>query len=409
MRSRRTGRQPHEKKPIWGAMFVCVFLFLAILMVGNMRNANFADRLKYRVSSAMLHDLSPVTAGNSTVEEVRRNGILSLVLSDFPISRYGFGNTSYKQSQESELEGDILAESSDENTEALEEGTDTPDSEETGNGLSEDSIMASHNVKVDNTWKLTDKINTYAVEKLQDFDYLKQNFYTIDRTTTIGSDELNVDKLLAVDCKLTHNADTPQILIYHTHSQEKYADSADVSEGVMGVGDYLTEILTEEYGLNVIHHKGEYDVESRDNAYSVAGPALEQLLADNPGIEVVIDLHRDGVADGTHLTTEVNGVTMAPIMFFNGLSRTTSTGAIDYLYNPYLSENLSFSFQLQLAANEYFPGLTRPIYLKGYRYNLHYCPKSLLVEVGAQTNTVQEAMNAMEPLAAVLNHVLTED
>ena len=63
---------------------------------------------------------------------------------------------------------------------------------------------------------------------------------------------------------------------------------------------------------------------------------------------------------------------------------------------------------MKLAAEEYYPGFTRGIYLKGYRYNMHYCPKSLLVEVGAQTNTFQEAMNAMEPLADLLNKVLTQ-
>lgn len=69
-------------------------------------------------------------------------------------------------------------------------------------------------------------------------------------------------------------------------------------------------------------------------------------------------------------------------------------------------DNLAFSFQLQLMANEYYPGLARRIYLKGYRYNMHLCPKSLLVEVGAQTNTKEEAYNAMEPLADILDKVL---
>ena len=62
---------------------------------------------------------------------------------------------------------------------------------------------------------------------------------------------------------------------------------------------------------------------------------------------------------------------------------------------------------MQLSAAEYYPGYTRKIYLKGYRFNMHYCPKTLLVEVGAQTNTVQEAKNAMVPLADILNKVLS--
>ena len=148
-------------------------------------------------------------------------------------------------------------------------------------------------------------------------------------------------------------------------------------------------------------------MESRDGAYSKAGPVVEQILKENPGIEVVIDLHRDGVAEGTHLVTDIQGKQTASIMFFNGLSRTTSNGDIAYLPNPYIQDNLAFSLQMQLAANEYYPGFSRRIYLKGYRYNMHYCPKTLLVEAGAQTNTVQEMMNAMEPLADIIAKVIS--
>lgn len=245
-------------------------------------------------------------------------------------------------------------------------------------------------------------------QKLQDFDYLLQNFYQIDNSTTIGSEQLNVDKLLAKDLTLKENVEGPQILIYHTHSQEGYKGAATegASTSVVAIGDYLTQLLSEQYGLQVLHHKGEYDVNDRDSSYSNALPAIQKILEENPTIEVVIDLHRDGVPETTHLVTEINGKQTAQIMFFNGLSRTTSQGDLTYLPNPYIEDNLAFSFQMQLAAEEYFPGLTRRIYLKGYRYNMHVCPKTLLVEVGAQTNTFEEAKNAMEPLATLLGNVL---
>ena len=253
------------------------------------------------------------------------------------------------------------------------------------------------------------KVVEYSLDKLSDYDYLIQNFYQVDSTTTIKSDQLNVTELMGKNMNIAHDASTPQILIYHTHSLEGYADSVpgDQSTTVVGVGDYLTKLLTEQYGFNVIHDKGQYDT-VRDKAYSTAAPAVEKILADNPSIDVVIDLHRDGVGENTRLVTNVNGTDMAKVMFFNGLSRTTALGDISYLYNPYIADNLAFSFQMQLTAAEYYPGYTRKIYLKGYRFNMHYCPKTLLVEVGAQTNTVQEAMNAMVPLADVLNKVLTE-
>lgn len=249
---------------------------------------------------------------------------------------------------------------------------------------------------------------SYSMDKLNDFDYLIQNFYVVDKTTTINSSQLSASELLSKSMKSTHSPDAPQILIYHTHSQEMFVDSVpgDMSTSIVGAGDYLTKLLGG-YGFHVIHDTGQYDVESRDNAYSKAGPAVEKILRENPSIEFVIDLHRDGVPEGTHLTTEMNGKQMASIMFFNGLSRTTANGDIGYLNNPYIKDNLAFSLQMQLASEQYYPGFSRAIYLKGYRYNMHYCPKTLLVEVGAQTNTVSEVMNAMEPLADIIAKVIT--
>lgn len=244
--------------------------------------------------------------------------------------------------------------------------------------------------------------------QLADYETLVRNFYTIDANTMAGSDQLSVEKLLGMDMTLPQEGDGPQILIYHTHSQEAFADSVpgDVNTGIVGVGECLTKILTEQYGYRVLHNTGQYDVETRDNAYSRALPAVEQILAENPSIQVIIDLHRDEVAEETKLVTDIQGRPTARFMFFNGLSRTRKTGDIDYLANENQEANLAFSFQMQLKAAEYYPGLTRRIYLKGYRYNMHLRPRTLLVELGAQNNTVEEAINACDPLAHILDMVL---
>ena len=244
--------------------------------------------------------------------------------------------------------------------------------------------------------------------QLADYETLVRNFYAIDANTMAGSDQLSVEKLLGMDMTLPQEGDGPQILIYHTHSQEAFADSVpgDVNTGIVGVGECLTKILTEQYGYRVLHHTGQYDVETRDNAYSRALPAVEQILAENPSIQVIIDLHRDEVAEETKLVTDIHGRPTARFMFFNGLSRTRKTGDIDYLANENQEANLAFSFQMQLKAAEYYPGLTRRIYLKGYRYNMHLRPRTLLVELGAQNNTVEEAINACDPLAHILDMVL---
>ena len=122
---------------------------------------------------------------------------------------------------------------------------------------------------------------------------------------------------------------------------------------------------------------------------------------------MLIDLPRDSVGKGKHTYTTIQGKKTAIVMFFNGMSRTKS-GAIPYLYNPNLQGNLAFSLQMKCTAMEYYEGFTKPIYLKGYRYNLHLEPRSLLIELGNENNTVEEAKNAAAPLADVLDKVLSQ-
>lgn len=253
-----------------------------------------------------------------------------------------------------------------------------------------------------------------SIEKLRDFDYLLSNFYTVDSSTMIGPDQLNADDLLGRSMKIDTTTGGPKVLIFHTHSQEEFVDSTpgDTATSIVGVGEYLTQLLNER-GIETIHDTGVYDIINgqldRSNAYENAEASVRPLIEANPTLEVAIDLHRDGVAEGTHLVTEINGKPTAKIMYFNGLSRSRTNGDIDYLYNPYIQDNLAFSLQMQLASESLYPGFVRHIYLRAYRYNLHLLPKSLLIEAGAQTNTVEEMMNAMEVLADTLCHVITDE
>lgn len=251
--------------------------------------------------------------------------------------------------------------------------------------------------------------NAVNLQELSNYETLVKTFYTIDKNTMAGSDQLDAAKLLGVDMTISKESEGPQILIYHTHSQEGFSDSVpgDAGTSIVGVGEHLAEILESQYGYKVLHHTGQYDVEVRDDAYSKALPGVEEVLTENPSIQVVIDLHRDQMPEQTKLVMDLDGRPTARFMFFNGLSRTKKTGNIAYLHNENQEENLAFSFQMQLKAMEYYPGLVRKIYLKGYRYNMHLRPRTLLIELGAQNNTVEEAMNACDPIAHILDMVLS--
>ncbi len=285
----------------------------------------------------------------------------------------------------------------EENKEEITENTQQP----------EESQNADEN---QDTEFITPKYPSYTYDWSENWGYeeLVSNFYAIDNTTSLKEEYMNLDELLYRDLSVDKSSEGPQILIYHTHSQEAFADSVpgDASTTIVGAGDKLARLLEEEYGFKVMHHTGEYDVENRDYAYTNTLPALEEILEENPSIEVIIDLHRDAVKEGNKLVMDLNGRPTARFMFFNGMSYIRNKGDITYLDNPYIQENLAFSFQAQVTANEYYPGIARKIYLKAYRYNLHLRPKSMLIELGAQTNTVEEIMNACDPLAHIISIVL---
>lgn len=254
------------------------------------------------------------------------------------------------------------------------------------------------------------------VKKLKEnrsVDYLLKNFYTVDSTTKVDKTLFDVKKMLSKDFSIKKD-NKPQILIFHTHgASESFCDSREGVEedSVVGVGSYLTQILENKYGYQVIHDKTKYDNINgkidRSRAYNYALPSIQETLEKNKSIEVVIDLHRDGVSGKQKRVTTINGKKTAKFMFFNGISRNT-IGPIAYLYNPNLEGNLSFSLQLKIKAMEKYPDLTLSNYLKGYRYNLHLKERSLLIELGNQNNTVEEVKNAMEPLADILNEILNE-
>lgn len=245
----------------------------------------------------------------------------------------------------------------------------------------------------------------YTDEQLGNPDFLKEHLYNINRGTRVMEGLLDTDTLLSMDMTLQHpDSGGPKVLIHHTHATEYFADSDQKDEDtlIVGVGDHLEELLETRYGIEVIHDRTVYPY---NEAYSQALKHVESILAENPSIEVFIDLHRD--AGGTKkYTVNVEGKEMAHLMFFNGLSH-NANGPIDYLPNNNQQANLAFSFQMKMAGDSLYPGLCKRNYLKAYRYNLHVLPRAVIVEVGDNNNTLQEAKNAMEPLAKILNLILT--
>jgi stage II sporulation protein P len=248
----------------------------------------------------------------------------------------------------------------------------------------------------------------FTFEQLNDVGFLIRNFYIPAPSVEITDDLFDAEDFIGKDMTINTSNDKPQILIYHTHSQEAFVDSREgvLEDTVVGVGDLLNKILDEKYGYNVIHDRGIYDLVDgkvdRNKAYNYARDAILKILEENPSIEVVIDIHRD---DGSSRSTYINGEDTAQIMLFNGISR-NHNGPITRLDNPNVQDNLAFSFQLQLKSLEMYPRFFYQNYLESLRYNLDVRQKSILMELGTDENSLESAKNAMEPFAEILDAVL---
>ena len=283
-------------------------------------------------------------------------------------------------------------------------------------------VVIEYGTNYDNLQEVLDTriLAPTGLDALRNPDTLRNAMYIVDPRTVFVPGLFDVDCFLATDMRVNPNslaAGDPVVLIFHTHSTEFFADSNvdDKFSGIVGVGAHLAALLNDK-GIRTIHMTQRFDmIDGRSHimgAYERQVPYIQRILAENPTIEVVIDLHRDGLPAGApKLVTDINGRPTAQIMFFNGLSTLNDGGnpaPIATLPNPNLPYNLAFSFQMQLAANEMFDNFTRRIYLNAFRYSLHFAPKSLLIEVGAQNNTFAEAINAMQPLSEVLASVIRD-
>lgn len=262
------------------------------------------------------------------------------------------------------------------------------------------------------------KSNKKDFTELNDLEYVYTNYLTAPSKMEFDLDMLekwNFYELANRPISVTPVADEPKVLIFHTHVREDFVGGVTIAD----VGEALADTLEKTYGLKTIHVTDSFYRVSNTtkfvsgDEYETMEPVIQKVLKENPSISLVIDLHRDGVNENVHLVTDVNGKPTAKIMLVNGLCLNRNlAGEVEEkvdLPNPYLSDNLALSLQTILTMNELYPGLSRKIYLNEWRYSTHMRPYSLLMEWGAQTNTSEEAMNAVEPVAEILAKVLQKD
>jgi stage II sporulation protein P len=234
------------------------------------------------------------------------------------------------------------------------------------------------------------------------------------------------------------NVDTgkPLILLYHTHTMESYVATLknkyvaaygydrtnNLNYNMVRVGDSLTEYLTKDYGVSVLHDRTIHDY-NYDQSYYNSSLSVKKYLEEYPSIKVTIDLHRDGYGSVMQpgvdtipvlsslpnqdyrkkYTMEINGQTVAKIMFIIGSRRTADM-------NEDWKKNYEFAKQISDKLNELYPGISLGIEIHQYaEYNQHFSEKGILIELGSNYNTLEEALNSTPYLAKAIYLVLKDD
>ncbi len=221
--------------------------------------------------------------------------------------------------------------------------------------------------------------------------------------------EIPLEALLKTPLNWDLTGEKPCVLIVHTHATESYKNTGQYTEGdpyrtteedhnMLAVGDYLAEILTEQ-GISVIHDRTLHDYPTYRTAYTKARETIQRHLEKNPNICLVLDIHRDAVEDGkgnqVAFTATGGNKKAAKLELIVG----TDAGGQRH---PDWQKNAALAVKLQTVLEGEFPGICRPVVFRSSRYNQDLTSGSLIVEVGAAGNTMQEALNSVEVLAKAI-------
>ena len=227
---------------------------------------------------------------------------------------------------------------------------------------------------------------------------------------------LDMASLLSKPSPVKLGAEGVQVLIMHTHGTESYTPSpghtytatgdyrtTDSSANMLRVGQEICDLLNER-GISTVHSTVLNDYPAYSGSYNRALKDIQAYVKRYPSIQLVIDVHRDAIASGGvyyKTVAEVDGVQTAQLMFVTG----TDAGG---LAHSSWRSNLTFQAQLHDRLNSRYPGIMRPMSIRASRFNQHVRMGSMLLEVGACGNTLDEALAAARLFADTLADTLLE-
>jgi stage II sporulation protein P len=233
---------------------------------------------------------------------------------------------------------------------------------------------------------------------------------------TTESQSLDIKAELAKELDLSvPDKSKPAVLIFHTHTTESYmlfdkdyftaedsGRSSDPAQNMVRIGEELAARL-ELAGYKVLHDKTIHDT-TYNGSYSRSAATVRKYLEKHPEIQVILDIHRDAIRSEKlreKPTAQIDGKNAAQLMIVTGAQEG------DISYYPNWRGNLRFALQLQKTLAEKYPGLVRPLFFCHRVYNMDLGKNNLLIEVGSDSNTLEEAAYSARLLASALADLLS--
>lgn len=265
-----------------------------------------------------------------------------------------------------------------------------------------------------NKWKVEPRVinnNKKSEVNLPNPFSLKQDF-VFNETVKENEEnkELNIPNRIASlyepNLKKKLNIAKPEVFIYHTHTMEAYSPpinggyfSEDETKNMVSVGNAITYELEENYGIAVVHDKTIHDAQAYKKSYERSRVTVDKYLKKYKDFNIIIDLHRDSVGNNkSAVTTKINGEYVAKFMFV------MTRG------NPHYKKNMELVEGLRSISDRLYPGLCRGInteYNKGTLFfNQDRSNNAILIEVGADCNTTEEAKATGKYLARIIAEYL---
>lgn len=255
------------------------------------------------------------------------------------------------------------------------------------------------------TESITQNVYGNIIQKTVSAYNAKQNFGKIYMNNKSGASvDIESELYSKLEFKVEKGTE-PQILIYHTHTTESYlledksayteADNTrttDNTKNVVAVGEKIAEQLRNA-GYTVLHDETFHDYPSYNGSYNRSLDTVKKILKENPSIKIAIDVHRDAILSGDDKiapTVKVNGKEAAQVMLVMG----SETGSIKG--HPDWRQNLRLALKLQYVFESTYPGFARALSLKTAKYNQHLTTGSMLIEMGSDANTLEQALYSGE-------------